>query len=563
MTSILRVDNNMVQAGRENRETSVSPPQFSETGDHYVLSDNSKRMAVYQRPLHPTTAREVAEEYSPPVGAPVIEVETVEEINEVIGTLSEGEVALVYYSIPSCGSCVEYSAFYRSLAADLEGQIPFLHANNEAVAAEYGLDSFPSVLIFDRGGSIRKITFPYAILENIAEFDLTTETLLPLFQNRLEDQNPQVCISAIRVLLDIDELDDDKINKFTDILYDHLGHENRDISMQAASVLMQLINKWVHPAIYFDYEDEASLELAKQRWKWFEGNLNGLEELMNSSDPAERDAAMMVYMQFVPNLDYEEMLDRLANVERMLVDSDPQIRIDATNLLLKFNGSQTYSAIYNYESLPYLVETVNDSEARWTFERITEKIVEYMDSRWQEAVREAEEQGLPYISFTFVDREAGITLENAAEYVERLRPFIVHPDRNVRFTAMQLYSACANFLSFEEARTEVELLRSDYIGRSDLDIRRDSAQLYEGLAELLNVRNISAPAEAFEGDEFPQSARLGAAVLYMDLFDGFSYFMTESESRALKDMAADGSGDDSVRLMAERMCEFLELQAAE
>ncbi len=105
-----------------------------------------------------------------PPFSPEVKKVTGEELEKSLAGLRPGQYAIVMFSASWCGACKGYLPRFEKMAAEAKGQHLFLVTDDEDVAANYKVGSYPTVMMFNHARDKYLISDRDSLLDEMTQF---------------------------------------------------------------------------------------------------------------------------------------------------------------------------------------------------------------------------------------------------------------------------------------------------------------------------------------------------------------------------------------------------------
>lgn len=123
----------------------------------------------------------------------VLHVHDEDALYEQLHSARLGTKTFLYFDLPGCGACTDYSPQYEKQAKDAQGHHLFMRTRNTALAERFGVTSFPTVVSFDAHHNAIAIPpeYRHALLDATAFLSQSPESRLRYLRHKLRYDIPE------------------------------------------------------------------------------------------------------------------------------------------------------------------------------------------------------------------------------------------------------------------------------------------------------------------------------------------------------------------------------------
>ncbi|MDZ4224355.1 MAG: thioredoxin domain-containing protein, partial [bacterium] len=117
-------------------------------------------------------------EGKPPFSNKVQDIADEAALQQALGRLRPGQYAVITFSADWCGPCKTYAPGFEGFASKGAGQHLYLKTENEALAEQWGVQGYPTVMVVSWRGDRRVVEDRNAVPEELAGFEVPLEKRL-------------------------------------------------------------------------------------------------------------------------------------------------------------------------------------------------------------------------------------------------------------------------------------------------------------------------------------------------------------------------------------------------
>ncbi|MDP2599732.1 MAG: thioredoxin domain-containing protein, partial [Deltaproteobacteria bacterium] len=144
-------------------------------------------------------------EGKPPFSNKVQDIADEAALQQALGRLRPGQYAVITFSADWCGPCKTYAPGFEGFASKGAGQHLYLKTENEALAEQWGVQGYPTVMVVSWRGDRRVVEDRNAVPEELAGFEVPLEKRLSrkieMAEKIEDDQARAVALRGIAVYL--------------------------------------------------------------------------------------------------------------------------------------------------------------------------------------------------------------------------------------------------------------------------------------------------------------------------------------------------------------------------
>lgn len=152
--------------------------------------------------------------YDPSSGASfpdsVVGVRNRAELQYQLSLLGKDQVAVMTFSATWCEPCKQFAPKFDAMASATQGKVLFLRTENEELAKEYGLTSYPTVVIFAHKQKAHPLKEYEKVFAALAEHEVSVEMDMERITEELRSTEPSLRIRALHKLEEVFNPSDEK-----------------------------------------------------------------------------------------------------------------------------------------------------------------------------------------------------------------------------------------------------------------------------------------------------------------------------------------------------------------